>query len=281
MHWSFIMRNYLLVAFGLLFSLFILFLFSLPDRNLHITFCDVGQGDGIIISYGTTQMVVDGGPDRSILSCLARSMPFWDRKVELAVVTHPQEDHYAGIIDLVRLYNVEMFLSPDVEGESAGWKVLKSEMEKRKIKQKTVNENDSIRTSSLLFDIYNPIPSFVSKEINDYSIAGMLEFGDFNVLLTGDIIPPLTDQVANRVKDAEVLKVPHHGSKNGLTQALLEASRPQLAVISVGKKNRYGHPSKETLDLLEKAGVKTLRTDLDGTVEVISDGKRWWVREGR
>lgn len=267
----------MLIILGLILNLLVLFLLSLPDRKLHVFFCDVGQGDGIVITYGTMQMVVDGGPDPSILSCLERSMPFWDREIESVVVTHPQEDHYGGVVDLVRSYKVKMFIAPDVEGESAGWKILKDELSRRKIIQKTIKENDIIRFSSLRFDIYNPISNFRSKDINNYSIVGVLAFGDFEVLLTGDIIPPLSDQVANRVKDVEILKVPHHGSKNGLTPVLLESSLPELAVISAGKKNRYGHPSQETLDLLESKGVKILRTDINGTVEVVSDGKRWWV----
>lgn len=277
------MRKYLLVLLGLVTGLLLIFLISLPDKNLHLVFCDVGQGDAILATLGTTQMLVDGGSANGrVLYCLSRHMPFWDRKVEIVVNTHPQEDHYGGLVDVVRKYQVGMFLRPDVEGMSVGWEVLNAELRKRNITQNYAKAGYKIHTNGLHFDIFNPSSSFDAtppRDLNEYSVVGNLSFGEFDALLTGDIIPPATDELASRItREVEVLKVPHHGSKNGLTQGLLEAASPKLAVISVGKNNRYGHPHSEVLRLLGSWGGRTLRTDLDGEVEIISDGKRWWVK---
>lgn len=281
---------------GLLIALLILAIFSFPDRNLHVIFCDVGQGDAILASFGTVQILVDGGPDSSINGCLGRHLPFWDRKIEVVIVTHPQEDHFTGVIDVVRRYKVGLFLHPGVEGSSAAWGVLKEELKKRSVVQKIVSSGNKIRYASLYFDILYPPREFIGSDPNEYSIVGTLSFGEFDVLLTGDITPGISDQLAlpssrahfmvtqwnqtegSTVKEVEVLKVPHHGSKNGLTNALLEKTNPKLALITVGKNNRYGHPHPEVIKLLSEKAIKILRTDLDGEVEVVSDGKRWWVK---
>lgn len=274
------MRKYTLTFFCLLAVLVLLALFSLPDKNLHLVFCDVGQGDAILATYGAKQILVDGGPDNKVISCLGKHMPFWDRKIEVVIVTHPQEDHYGGLVDVVRRYNVGFFLRPEVEGTSAGWQTLISELASKKIDAQFAKTGDKIRISNLHFDILHPTVAsgqISFSDLNEYSVVGNLTFGEFDALLTGDIIPPASDLVAENVTGAEVLKVPHHGSKNGLTEKLLQAANPKLSVISVGKNNRYGHPHEEVMKLLGSLGARVMRTDLEGEVEVVSDGHRWWV----
>lgn len=273
---SLVSKAALTISF-LLFSLLILVISSLPDRNLHVIFCDVGQGDAILVTYGTTQILIDGGPDNKVLSCLSRHIPFWDRGVEVLIVTHPQLDHFGGFIDVLRRYEVELVLKPEVEGEIIEWDEFKQEMTKHSaIEGHYVMAGQSIRYSKLSFDIFNPVQGCVGTDLNEYSIVGNLSFGEFDILLTGDIGPPVVDYIDN-IKPVEVLKVPHHGSKNGLTEDLLKKSSPKLAVISLGKKNRYGHPHEEVLEMLGEANVKVLRTDIEGEIEIVSDGKKWWV----
>ncbi|MBI2405427.1 MBL fold metallo-hydrolase [Candidatus Microgenomates bacterium] len=286
------MPKVIITTISLLISLVVLSLLSLPDRNLHVIFCDVGQGDAILATYGTTQILVDGGPDSKVLSCLSRHMPFWDRTVEGVLLTHPQEDHFGGLVDVVRRFEVGVFAHPDVEGTAAGWKVLKEEITRHAISEKTVHIGDIIRFTNIHFDIFNPSTSSFdpelrteglgtspSRDLNDYSVVGTLSFGQFDVLFTGDISPKMIPLFIDKISPVEVLKVPHHGSKNGLTRELLEKSHPVLAAISVGKNNRYGHPHSEVIRLLDDWGIRVLRTDKDGEVEVVSDGERWWIRD--
>lgn len=101
--------------------------FSLPDNRLHLVFCDVGQGDAILITYKETQVLIDGGPDNRVLGCLANNMPFWDRKIELVVLSHPQSDHFTGLIDVIKRYNISQFVINSVVNDSAGfWEFYKA-----------------------------------------------------------------------------------------------------------------------------------------------------------
>jgi beta-lactamase superfamily II metal-dependent hydrolase len=118
------------------------------------------------------------------------------------------------------------------------------------------------------------------KDPNDFSIVANLRLGEFDALLTGDISPQVISKIiqTGKVRDVEYIKIPHHGSKNGLTKELLDAATPEVAIISVGK-NSFGHPHREILDLLKEYDIQTKRTDEDGDVEVLSDGKSWWIKK--
>ena len=283
---------------------------ALPDNKLHLVVCDVGQGDAILVSYKTTQMLVDGGPNASVLKCLGDHMPFYDRRIEVVVLTHPQADHMNGLIDVIKRYTVLQFVKEPVANDTAGYWELMTEIRNKKLEIRSVYAGDVVKFSNfqapnnLQFSVIWPTQEFVvmhtspptpllnlgeggpvrvgevgvsdGTDLNNFGIVGKLSFGDFSALLTSDagvIAPPAV---------ADVLKVPHHGSKYGMTKEWLETVWPKLAIISVGKRNSYGHPTPEALKLLRDlpAGrqVRVLRTDQDGTVEVVSDGKSFWVR---
>lgn len=299
------------ILLSLIASVLLVFLaaFSLADGKLHIVFCDVGQGDAALIYRGSTQILIDGGPDNSVLSCLSRHMPFWDRKLEIVTMTHPQEDHYGGLIDVVRRYDIGLFAAPGVDNDTAGFRTLEREIEDKRVKVMSLASGDILRNGMLQIETIWPSGEWLAgdegyggnkgdegkvlglfttaRDLNEFSLVQKISYGGFDALFTGDIEPPVTDIVAGDlpafagsyggVKEAvEVLKVPHHGSKNGLTRGLLEATRPKIAVISVGKKNRYGHPHKEALRIIGEMGdIRVLRTDLDGEVEIVTDGKNW------
>lgn len=220
----------------------------LPDDKLHVVFCDVGQGDAILISYGTSQLLVDGGPNDKVLNCLSRHMPFYDKRIEVIVGTHQDSDHVKGLTKVTERYTYLYYV---IDKIYAG---------------------DIIKLGKINFDIKWPRLGKVDMNENEYGISGVVTYGDFDVLLTADV----TDVPAHQ--KVEILKVPHHGSKTGMSREWLEGIKPKLAVISVGKNNTYGHPTEEVLKLLRDEEVKTLRTDADGEVEVISDGVKWWIR---
>ncbi|OGY09974.1 MAG: hypothetical protein A2700_02005 [Candidatus Blackburnbacteria bacterium RIFCSPHIGHO2_01_FULL_44_64] len=265
--------------------LLLLSLLKLSDNRLHLVFCNVGQGDGILIYQKTTQVIVDGGPDNSILSCLGRHMPFWDRKIEYVILTNSDLDHYGGLIEVVKRYKVEGFGTSGVQKEDIEFQTLVKELADRKIPVTNLSEKTDLRAGSMAFDTVWPKETSVlgastflkGQAVNENSLVFTLSYGSFDALLTGDIIPPGTDEAVSLARihlaSLEILKVPHHGSKNGLTKNMVESARPGLAVVSVGKNNRYGHPHQETLDLLK--GLKTLRTDLNGEIEITTNGKDW------
>lgn len=274
--------------------------FALPDDRLHVVFCDVGQGDAILIYRKRVQILVDGGPDAKILSCLSRHVPFWDRTIELVVVSNSDLDHYGGIIDVLRRYEVGTIATSGVVKDDVGFEVLEGEVEQEKPILLFPGRGDVIKTGVVVLEVLWPEDNVQvlasdgqvlgsrkvsGNEINENSLVFLLEYGDFDLLLTGDVVPPASDEVAGVLDRAcrepclEVLKVPHHGSKNGLTAQLLDAVRPELAVISVGKSNRYGHPHAEVMKLLNDRAIRTLRTDIEGEIEVVTDGRTWRVED--
>jgi competence protein ComEC len=287
--------------------------FLYPNPKLSLVACDVGQGDAILASVASTQILIDGGPDNKVLGCLARKMPFWDRKIEVVVLTHPQKDHFTGLIEVFRRFQVETLLSSSLDSSSKEFQVLKSVVGGSDTKVVDVTTGTVIRYSSIYLDIVHPSESFLSasgvqsdtsrgvtftgktplieenilgsytssRDPNDFSVVAILRYGDFDALLTGDIGPTVTDEILaiGLLEDVDYIKIPHHGSKNGLTENLLKVTSPEIAVISAGKDNSYGHPHKEVIELLSEYGVKTLRTDLDGDIEIVTDGKSWWLTD--
>ncbi len=257
--------------------------FTRPDENLHIIACDVGQGDGIIIYQGSTEIVIDGGPKGKMLPCISRHRPFWDRTIDVVLVTHPQEDHYGGLIEVAESYTVNLFVENSQESSSQSYTLLQKVLGDQDIPTMEASSIKSIKSGLIQFDIIFPQPEdhglTLSSDPNDSSIVGRISYGAVSGLFTGDMSPRLIDYLSfkNRLVGTTYLKVPHHGSKNGLTQQLLERTNPKLAVISVGAKNRYGHPHPVVLELLK--GIKTYRTDEAGDVEFVTDGKTWWLAE--
>ena len=257
-----------------------------PDDRLRLIACDVGQGDAMLVVYGQSQILIDGGPDGSVLDCLASHMPFWDRRIELVILTHPQTDHFRGLIEVFRRYKVDVFLTLPLNSSTSAYQVLKNEVGGSKARVVNATAGKVIRLGLIQLDIVHPTKNFLagantsSGDPNDFSIVAILSFGEFEALLTGDIGPKVTPDIlaTGKIRDVEYIKIPHHGSKNGLTKELLEASMPEVAVISVGK-NPWGHPHKEVLTLLEEYGVKIKRTDLEGDIEVVTDGEVWWLKD--
>ena len=259
-----------LILFGVWFSVFTL------DTNLHIVACDVGQGDAILIQKSTTQILIDSGPNRRVLDCLGNYMPFWDRTLELVILTHPDTDHSGGMVDVFKSYKIKTFLTNNLDNPifvSDYIGVLKKMVGGSGTRVIYPDEGMVIRLGMIYLDILHPDKGFVSLKTNDYSVVSLLTYGNFKAIFTGDIEDIVSDKVSTntKIQTVDYIKIPHHGSKNGLSENLLKMSMPKLGVISLGK-NSYGHPHQEVLDLLNKYKVQILRTDEVGNVELVTDG---------
>lgn len=261
----------------------------LPDGRLHVVFCDVGQGDAILVSLGTNQLLVDGGPNNKVLSCLGRHMPFYDKRIEVVILTHPDADHSGGLAYVLERYGMLSFVTVPVDKESSAFRKLVMALEKRKTRVRNLYMGDKVRMGGAELEAIWPERSRVlgastTQEANQFSIGGIIKFGEFEVLLTGDADGKIMEEQARlgKLMRVEVAKVPHHGSKKAAISAWWEAVKPQVAVISVGR-NNYGHPSEEVIKMLREldlpAGrrVRMLRTDVDGEVEIVSDGKSYSI----
>jgi len=276
---------------------------TVPDKNLHVVVCDVGQGDAILVWSGQNQALIDGGPTgKRAAQCLARYMPFWDNTVELVVLTHPDADHAGGLPAVFDRYTVLQFVSVPVGKDSDVYRGLVEKIRQEKSAVANVYGGDVVRIGGADFEVIWPERDWVAArvtneestvssfggavlgaktraEVNDFSVGGILAWGEFEMLLSGDgDDQTMAEQVrAGRLKQVEVAKVPHHGSKYAAARDWWAEVRPQMAVVSVGK-NSYGHPAGELTKLLTDLGIKIARTDQQGDIQIVSNGREWWVK---
>ncbi|OGB74229.1 hypothetical protein A2V68_00470 [candidate division Kazan bacterium RBG_13_50_9] len=248
----------------------------LADNQLRVYFLDVGQGDAVLIRTPSHHTIlVDGGPDDSVVYQLSRVLPIWDRKIDLMVLTHPQADHMTGLLSVLDRFQVKEILATFAEYPTE----TNAEWLKRTVGRHHINYADAADDfyfGKVLWDTLSPLPGSQhpqSQDINESSVVAKVIFGQRQFLLTGDVgfstESMLLDYYPNL--DATVLKVGHHGSRHASSAEFLRAVQPQIAVISVGQ-NSYGHPADETLGRLQEVGTKIYRTDQNGMVEVVTDG---------
>ena len=247
------------------------------DRDkLKFYMLDVGQGDAIFIETPSgNQILFDGGQDRKILEELGKVMPFYDRSIDLVILTHPHLDHAGGLLEVLKNYEVGELMDGGDNYNLAEYGELKKLMEEKKIKYEVARRGLKISLDkgiSLLF--LAPDKLVKSDNPHDNNVVSRLSYGRIDFLLMGDGEKgeELKLVQADDNLESEVLKVGHHGSKTSSNPLFLEEVNPEYALISVGAKNRYGHPAQITLDNLLAAGAKILRTDIDSTIEFKTDG---------
>ncbi len=258
---------------------------SLPDGRLHVVFFDVGQGDAIFVQTPSgRQVLIDGGPgENALLSQLGRQMPFWDRSLDMVILTHPDSDHITGLVPVLERYRVEAVVFREMGCENATckrWRQL-IEAEGAAVYRGEAGLRIAL-DEGLEMEVLHPGPDLPDSEaFNENSVVVRLTYGELSILLTGDIEEAVEKElVRSDVPLAStVLKAAHHGSCSSTTPPFLEAVRPELAVISVGADNKFGHPCEDVLDRL--ADLPVYRTDEHGAVELISDGVKMWVETGR
>jgi len=259
------------------------------DGKLHVVFCDVGQGDGIFIrTPQASNIIVDGGPDDKILSCIAKHTPFWERTIHVAVVSHPHADHFQGFIPLLDSYTIKAFATEKLTNNTVGYKQLLTLLETKRVPIQYVFAGDSIKTKDgVVLKVLGPTQAYLDKTSSSGVIGESKEFaslivyvtyGDSSILLTGDSqVSGLLEAFEQVTPHVAVFQLPHHGSKTGVSEELFNKIHPSIGIISVGK-NNYGHPSKETLQILNKFTIPYLRTDQKGDIELVLDGSTIGVK---
>ncbi|CAN5639905.1 ComEC/Rec2 family competence protein [soil metagenome] len=258
-----------------------------PDGRLHLTVLDVGQGDAILLQGPRGgRILVDTGPDPDrLLSLLDARIPPWDRRLDLVVITHPHEDHVAGLALLLDRYRIGGVGEPGMIGRGPGDRAFRQRMAELGRASRVLAAGDRLDLDGVSIDVHWPLPGRVplrpadsGKEINNVSLVLDLRHGDRRFLLTGDVeeeIDPrlLAAGIAAGGRALDVLKVAHHGSRTATTDAFVEQMKPHVAIVSAGWNNPYGHPSPGTVARLEAAGARLFRTDRDGSIEVSSNGR--------
>lgn len=267
-----------LIYFSLIFLLIVGailagIIFHTRKQKLQAAFFDVGQGDAILISYGSKQILIDGGPSgQKLMEKLGEYIPFWDREIEVIISTHPDADHISGLVDALKNYMVDQTIESGAKSQSQVYGAYEKIIEDKKIEKQIAKRGMKIKISDdAELEIFHPASSMENiseKDTNSASVVAKLAFGENSFLFTGDL--PMDGE--NKLMDnnlplsSNVLKVSHHGSKYATTKEFLEKVNPQDAIISVGKDNRYGHPTAETLERLKAKNIKILRTDKSGDV---------------
>jgi competence protein ComEC len=249
------------------------------NNDLEVSFIDVGQGDAIFIKTPEKhQVIIDFGSSQGI-NDLNKKIPWWNKKIDLAIITHPHDDHIIGLIQIIKNYKVRNIMYTGIIFDSPAYLELLKEIEKKNIPLLIPQKNQSIKLGKdCNLDILFPWESFLNKEIdnlNNSSIISQLSCQNSKFLFMGDAEIEVENEILKKginIK-SNVLKIGHHGSITSSQQEFLEKVDPQIAIIMVGKNNKFNHPSLRVLKRLEKLKIKTFRTDLDGTITIISDGK--------
>ncbi|MEK7542703.1 MAG: MBL fold metallo-hydrolase [Patescibacteria group bacterium] len=250
---------------------------SARSGDLQVHFLDVWQGDSELVELpGGVDVLIDGGPPngraaREIASALGPT----DRYIDLVSISHPQLDHFGGIVDVIERYKVGAFIwNGRREGAPSAFGDLEKKLKENNIPVITLGAGDRILYKDNAINVLWPTKAALAgKELNNTSLVLEVKSKNTTALFTGDIgVKIEASLVQTGLKNIDVLKVPHHGSKYSSSASLLNAVQPLISAIEVGK-NSYGHPTEETLSRLKSAGSKIFRTDRDGTVTLVSDGK--------
>lgn len=267
---------------------------TMPDDKVRVSFLDVGQGDAILIARGSQQILVDGGPSRqAIVRELGQKMPFWDRSIDLVILTHQHEDHVAGLIEVAGRYGVGQAARSTASHSGALYDEWQKALAAQGVAPTPIQAGQEIRLGkTLVIRALHPSRTETELDINDNSLVLRVSTGNVSFLLTSDIgqkAESILLQERARVAST-VLKAAHHGSGGSSSDPFLGAVSPQAAVISVGVSNNFGHPTLETLNRLkEQLPVNDrntperhlYRTDENGAIEFITNGARLWVKTGK
>lgn len=248
---------------------------------LTVSFLDIGQGDSIYIEAPNgRQMIVDGGPNESLMSALPDVLVFGDKTIDVLVVTNPDADHYSGFIPLIESFEIGAIVESGTSSDTTLYDSFQQLITEKEIDHVEAYSGQKIildEERNVYLEILFPNTDVSSWDSNDGSIVSKLVYGNTSVLLMGDSTKLAEGIVVSRndLSGVDILKAGHHGSKTSTGLPLLEESKPSVVVISAGEDNRYGHPDEETIENLNEMGIPYLVTMDEGTITFISDGEKF------
>lgn len=242
-------------------------------------FLDIGQGDATLIhTPDGRDILIDGGPDNSVLYRLGEVMPFYDRTIDMVVLTHPDSDHMNGLIEVLKRYRIKTIVYNGIVDTSPAYRYFKELAAAERAEVVIAVAGQRFQFAEAELEILFPEASLASRrfdDTNESSIVGRYSFGDSDFLFSGDLPQAEERELVSTgaVLEAEVMKAGHHGSKTASAPEFIKAINPVYAVVSAGRNNTYGHPHYRTLHTLSAAGVEILRTDLRGTIHIHMSAK--------
>ncbi|MFC1609230.1 ComEC/Rec2 family competence protein [Patescibacteria group bacterium] len=247
-------------------------LFLSEEKSAKVVFLDVGQGDSFLMTMGNRQVVVDGGESgKVLLEKMGKYVPFWDRKIEVLVLTHADKDHIGGLFGVLKNYDVGTVIMTNYEKDSRVYGAWNGLIKRNGVEKVEAIDGVRVRFSDdVVMDIVYPFYSMdvVTGTANDNSVGMRIDVGENSFLLTGDLSSKQEKKMigSGLDLDVDILKVGHHGSKYSSSEKFLSFTSPVEAVVSVGEGNRYGHPHEETLKRLKDENVNIVRTDQNGDI---------------
>ncbi len=270
------------------YALFLLCIFGLvvysvilhENRHGMLTFAvlNIGQGDALFIESPTgTQVIVDGGPGKNLMREISSVVPWYDRHIDMIVVTNPDRDHYEGFIPLLDKYKVDAVLESGTASPTDTYAYLEDKFSKKRIQKTIALRGQKIDLGGGAYlEVLFPDRDVSGLSSNSGSIVMRLVYGETSVMLQGDstsAIEHFLTNLATSTLQSTILKVGHHGSKTSTSEEYVSRVSPKWAVISSGANNDYGHPHKETVQTLEKFHIENLDTCNNGRIIFKSDGK--------
>lgn len=269
----------ILLILGIFFvmtSILLFWIYYNEEKKLEVTFLDVGQGDSILIElpYGQN-VLIDGGPDSSVIRGLSDNLSWWDRNIDLVIMTHPHDDHIVGLIEVLKRYKVEKIIYTGVMYASSAYETLIRSAREKNISLIAIDRIQKINFGEDcgIYLLYPFDDTYLGKEtdnLNNSSIVSKLDCRDDKYLFMGDIETDVEKILLekNINLNSRVLKVGHHGSDTSSSEEFLKEVRAEIAVVTVGEDNKYGHPSLRTLKRIERSKMKIYRTDLMGNINL-------------
>lgn len=236
-------------------------IFEMRNQRADIVFLDVGQGDATHIRVGEYDVLIDGGPDGAVLTELGKTLPFYDRSIEMVVVTHFDADHITGLVEVLKRYRVETFVVKSTEPDSELSQALIDAAQKNGVKIHVPQEREQLTiVDGVYINFFN-----VSKNLRDRnndSLVSRIVVGDSSVLITGDLEAEGESGILSRRSfiESDILKAGHHGSKTSTIDMFLKTVAPNEVVISAGAENRYGHPHPSVIERIQVFGSEISET---------------------
>ena len=274
---------------AIILSFFSLFLLGCETQNesieqtageMTVHYIDVGQGDSILIQVNNKNLLIDAGPGKSKDMLLNYLDSLNLKKIDYVIATHPHEDHIGNLDDVINKYEIGAFYSPKVTHTTKAYENMIKALKKKDLKINVIKEgtNSIDLGEGTKVSVFSPIKAEYKKgsqqDFNNYSPVMKIEFGKTSFLFTGDAEAEVEKEILKKGYDvsADVLKFGHHGSSTSTSEAFLKAVNPSIGVIQLAEDNTYGHPHKETLDLIKKYKLTVYRNDKDGDIVLSSDG---------
>lgn len=253
---------------------------SLSDK-LYIYFLDVGQGDSTLIQYGENTILIDSGPKTSEDKILTYLKALKLKDIDYLIATHPHEDHIGNMDEIIDTMRIKNFYAPYITSDTEEFTDLTNALNRKNLKINILSQNTSSLNlgEDISINVFSPTKDLESENLNNYSPIIKITFKETSFLFTGDAEKEINDYLLlNDVPlESSVLKLGHHGSSTSLDEEFLSKVNPKLAIASCGYNNSYNHPSPSVINLLSTNNIKLLRTDLDGSIILSSDGNNIYL----